>query len=108
MKIQIIFFILLCLALLIFIYLYNSKQYFTGVRNQSYDIRGDPFPIPQIQVSPWMMSNIMPNYPVPLTYTNSYNGWSNGGYIYNEFIPPLYPYYDYKQYKPFSLFANNV
>jgi hypothetical protein len=106
MKIQILFFILLCLALYIFINLYNSTQYFTGVRNQSYDIRGDPFPIAKIPVSPWMMSTT-PNYPVPLTYTNSYDGWSNGGYIYNEFIPPL-QYYNDKKYKPFSLFANNV
>lgn len=108
MKIKIFFFILLCLALYIFIYLYKSTQYFTGIRNQSYDIRGDPFPIAQIPISQWVMSTIMPNYPVPLTYTSSYGGLFNGGYIYNEFIPPSNSYYNYKQYKPFSLFANNV
>ncbi len=102
--IKLIITILLCLVVFIFVELYNYKQNFTGVRNQSYDIRGDPFPISKIPLSPWMMSTISPNYYyAPLTFTNSYDGWSNGGYLYNEYIPPYY----YKQYKPFSLFVND-
>lgn len=88
-----------------------SFEKFTGRKNMSYDIRGDPFIIPNVLVSPWNQSNIIPytlgSYYAP--YTASY-AYPYNGYMYNEFIPPngMYlPYYDGQIHKPFSMFAND-
>lgn len=35
-------------------------------RNMSYDLRGDPFPIPRYNVGPWNNSSISPIYNKPL------------------------------------------
>ncbi len=87
-----------------------SFEKFTGQKNMSYDIRGDPFPIPNVLVSPWNQSNIRPYpYAYLAPYTASY-AYPYSGYLYNEYIPPnsMYlPYYDGHIYKPFSMFANN-
>ena len=70
----------------------NALELFTGVRNQSYDIRGDPFILPHLYISPWNQSTIFP-------FPNEIYNPPFGVYLANEYIPPN------TVYKPYSLFA---
>ena len=82
-------------------YLFNfpTREY-NLTRNMSYDIRGDPFPIPVTYIGPFNQPTIPPKNYYPLEYIPGAYGYPLS-YIY----PPLYA----KPYStPFAEDFNNI